>query len=160
MSGEETRPARGAARQKGGAPATPAKPLNANEREARDKILALLAKRFADDPKKAFAFFDKNHDDEIDTNELYDMLKEADIGNTFTRSRWTQAIIEKFDVDGDGTISMEELIQHLERLNASKGGKQAPAVSSSRSPSRRSGAAAAGGGADAGSSRRRRKQRK
>jgi Ca2+-binding EF-hand superfamily protein len=58
--------------------------------------------------KKLFDSYDANKDGKIDKDELTKLLKDVDIGNTFTRGAWAKGIIDKLDTNGDKAISWEE----------------------------------------------------
>jgi Ca2+-binding EF-hand superfamily protein len=58
--------------------------------------------------RKLFDRYDKDGDGKIDKNELGQLLKDVDIGNTFTRGAWVRGIIDKIDTNADRTISWDE----------------------------------------------------
>jgi Ca2+-binding EF-hand superfamily protein len=64
--------------------------------------------RSLDAMRKLFDRYDVNHDGKIDKQELGQLLKDVDIGNTFTRSAWVRGIIDKLDTDADKAISWDE----------------------------------------------------
>ncbi|MDQ3368502.1 MAG: EF-hand domain-containing protein [Myxococcota bacterium] len=55
-----------------------------------------------------FDRYDADHDGKIDKQELGRLLKDLDIGNTFTRSAWVRGIMEQLDTNADKSISWEE----------------------------------------------------
>ncbi len=61
-----------------------------------------------DSMRKLFDSYDANKDGKIDKDELSKLLKDVDIGNSFTRGTWVKGIIEKLDKNGDKAISWEE----------------------------------------------------
>jgi Ca2+-binding EF-hand superfamily protein len=58
--------------------------------------------------RKLFDRYDVDHDGKINTQELGQLLKDVDIGNTFTRGAWVRGIIDKLDTDADKSISRTE----------------------------------------------------
>jgi len=84
----------------------------ANERqELVTKISALVTAKFGGDYVACFNYYDADHNSKIDSNELYNALYDADIGNYFTRNAWVKGIIAALDTDRDGLLSFEEF-QH------------------------------------------------
>lgn len=75
--------------------------------ELKTKVGALVKSKFGGDYQKAFAHYDKDQSG-VDSGELEKMLKDAKIGNGFTRGIWAGKIIEKMDGNGDGKISWQE----------------------------------------------------
>lgn len=61
-----------------------------------------------DTMQKLFARYDSDHDGKIDKSELSRLLKDVDIGNTFTRGAWVRGIIDKLDSNDDKAISWDE----------------------------------------------------
>lgn len=85
----------------------------ANEQqELVDKIKALLTKKYGDTSKesmrKLFDAYDKNGDQKISPSELEQLLKDADIGNSFTRGMWVKGIVGQLDTSGDKFIDWSE----------------------------------------------------
>lgn len=58
--------------------------------------------------RKLFDNYDADGDGNIDKAELGKLLKDVDIGNTFTRGAWVRGIIDKLDANADGVISWDE----------------------------------------------------
>lgn len=58
--------------------------------------------------RKFFDSYDANKDGKIDKDELMKLLKDVDIGNSFTRGAWAKGIIEKLDTNADKAISWDE----------------------------------------------------
>lgn len=77
-------------------------------KELKQKVSALVNKRFGGDYKKAFAHYDGNGDDAIDKGELVALLSEAGVGNSLTRSKWAGKIIERLDSSGDLKVQWSE----------------------------------------------------
>ncbi len=75
-------------------------------------IEAALQSKYGDSSsasmRKFFDSYDANKDGKIDKDELSKLLKDVDIGNSFTRGAWVKGIIEKLDTDADKAISWEE----------------------------------------------------
>lgn len=58
--------------------------------------------------QKLFARYDTNNDGKINKQELTQLLKDVDIGNSFTRGAWVRGIIDKLDTNADQSISWAE----------------------------------------------------
>jgi Ca2+-binding EF-hand superfamily protein len=58
--------------------------------------------------RKLFDRYDDDHDGKIDKQELGRLLKDIDIGNTFTRGAWVRGILDKVDTNTDQAISWDE----------------------------------------------------
>lgn len=75
-------------------------------------IKAYLTQNFGeasdDTMQKLFNRYDSDHDGKIDKSELTRLLKDVDIGNTFTRGAWVRGILDKLDSDADKAISWDE----------------------------------------------------
>ncbi len=75
-------------------------------------IHAYLDQNFGDRSPAAmrqlFDRYDVDHDGQIDKQELARLLKDVDIGNSFTRGAWVRGIMDKIDTNADKTISWEE----------------------------------------------------
>jgi Ca2+-binding EF-hand superfamily protein len=82
-----------------------------NEQELIRKVRQLVFRRFQGDYKRAFDHYARKRErsGSIDTDELNELLKDADIGNGLTRGAWVSGIIKKLDKNGDGFISFSEL---------------------------------------------------
>jgi Ca2+-binding EF-hand superfamily protein len=79
------------------------------KREVQDKVSRLVTEKFAGDYQRAFAHYDNGpKDGRIDAAELTQLLKDAGIGNWFTRDAWVEGIIDALDTDQDGAISATE----------------------------------------------------
>ena len=86
--------------------------MSGEQEQLIEKIEALLTKKYgATDEgsmKKLFDAYDANADGKIDKSELSQLLKDADIGNSLTRSTWVKGIMEKLDLNADKAISWDE----------------------------------------------------
>ena len=58
--------------------------------------------------RKLFERYDTNGDGKIDKQELGQLLKDVDVGNSFTRGAWVRGIIDKVDTNADKAISWDE----------------------------------------------------
>ena len=58
--------------------------------------------------RKLFDRYDADHDGKIDKQELGRLLKDVDIGNSFTRGAWVRGILDKVDTNADKSISWDE----------------------------------------------------
>jgi hypothetical protein len=81
---------------------------DANEKELKQKVSALVAKKFGGDYKRAFDHYDTDGDGGIGKGELVGMLSEAGVGNGLTRGVWASKIIEKLDGGGDKKVQWAE----------------------------------------------------
>ena len=86
--------------------------MSKEKEELVTKVKALLVKRHGDTTlesmRKLFDHYDTNHDQKISASELEGLLKDADIGNSFTRSAWIKGIIGALDENGDKLIDWGE----------------------------------------------------
>jgi Ca2+-binding EF-hand superfamily protein len=85
----------------------------ANEQqELVEKIQALLTKKYGDTSaesmRKLFDAYDKDGDKKISPGDLEQLLKDASIGNAFTRGAWVKGIVGKLDTNGDKLIDWDE----------------------------------------------------
>ena len=79
-----------------------------NVTELKTKVDALVTAKFGGNFKKAFESYDSDHDGSIDKTELISLLKDADVGNAFTRTTWATKIIERLDKSADARIQWQE----------------------------------------------------
>ena len=83
-----------------------------DKKELVTKVAALVARKFENSYKAAFDYYDdlivKVRDGKVNKESLICLLKDADVGNGFTRSTWAKAIITELDKDHDGEISWKE----------------------------------------------------
>jgi Ca2+-binding EF-hand superfamily protein len=86
--------------------------MSKEQQELIEKIQSLLKKKYGDTSlesmRKLFDLYDKNHDSRIDGNELEQLLKDADVGNSFTRGMWVKGIVSQLDKNGDREVDWEE----------------------------------------------------
>ena len=84
-----------------------------NQEELVTKIRGLLLRQTGrtdkDSMQKLFKSYDRDGNGRIGGRELEQLLRDADIGNGFTRGMWVEGIIKKLDSGRlDGEISWEE----------------------------------------------------
>lgn len=72
------------------------------------KVSALIRAKFGGDWRRAFWHYDGDHDGGIDRAELTDLLRDAGVGNYFTRGAWASGVTAEMDADGDGRITWPE----------------------------------------------------
>ncbi|NVB83311.1 MAG: EF-hand domain-containing protein [Kofleriaceae bacterium] len=108
FAGGRVPPVQSGFRDGGATASTLAYEEDANEKELKQKVSALVAKKFGGDYKKAFDHYDTDGDGGIGKGELVDMLSEAGIGNGLTRGVWANKIIEKLDGGGDKKVQWGE----------------------------------------------------
>jgi Ca2+-binding EF-hand superfamily protein len=86
--------------------------MSKEQAELVEKIRALLTKKYGSDSpesmRKLFDSYDVDGDQKIGANELETLLKDASIGNSFTRTMWVKGILDKLDATGDKKIDWEE----------------------------------------------------
>jgi Ca2+-binding EF-hand superfamily protein len=80
--------------------------------ELVEKIQKLLQKKYGDSSvenmRKLFDEYDRDKDQKISPDELEKLLKDADIGNSFTRGAWVKGVIGALDQNADKKIDWEE----------------------------------------------------
>lgn len=81
---------------------------DANVKELKTKVGALVAKTFGGDYKKAFEHYDGDKDGGVGKDEIKKLLEDAGVGNGLTRGAWASGIIEKVDKSADGKIQWTE----------------------------------------------------
>jgi Ca2+-binding EF-hand superfamily protein len=82
------------------------------QEELVEKIQRLLHKRYGDTSvesmRKLFDEYDRDRDQKISPAELETLLKDADIGNSFTRGAWVKGVIGALDQNADKKIDWAE----------------------------------------------------
>jgi Ca2+-binding EF-hand superfamily protein len=82
------------------------------------RIKELLKKKHGDTSiesmRRMFDFYDTNHDQKISEKELEQLLKDANVGNGFTRGAWIKGIIGALDQNGDRHIDWDEFKRAVE----------------------------------------------
>jgi hypothetical protein len=81
---------------------------DANERELKDKVGALVSKKFGGDFKKAFTHYDADKDGGVSKDEIVKLLADAGVGNGLTRGAWANGILKKLDRDESQTVEWTE----------------------------------------------------
>jgi Ca2+-binding EF-hand superfamily protein len=80
--------------------------------ELVEKIQRLLQKKYGDSSvenmRRLFDEYDRDKDQKISPDELEKLLKDADIGNSFTRGAWVKGVIGALDQNADKKIDWEE----------------------------------------------------
>ena len=75
------------------------------QEELVEKIQRLLQKKYGDSTlesmRKLFDEYDRDGDQKISPEELERLLKDADIGNGFTRGAWVKGVVGALDQNGD-----------------------------------------------------------
>jgi hypothetical protein len=86
-----------------------------NEKEFLRKIVALTRRRFRGDWEMMFNHYSRKRGQtgHLDSDELGELLKDADIGNFATRSAWANGVVSILDTDRDRFISYLELKQYV-----------------------------------------------
>lgn len=65
--------------------------------------------------RAAFAAFDTNQDGTLDASELKAVLMRPDGGQAYTDAE-AQAVIDRYDLNGDGVMQIEEMVTAWEQL--------------------------------------------
>jgi Ca2+-binding EF-hand superfamily protein len=82
------------------------------QEELVEKLQKLLVKRYGDrsveSMRRLFDEYDRDKDQKISPAELEALLKDADIGNSFTRSAWVKGVIGALDQNADRKIDWNE----------------------------------------------------
>jgi Ca2+-binding EF-hand superfamily protein len=80
--------------------------------ELVEKIQRLLVKKYGDsnleNMRKLFDEYDLDKDQKISPDELERLLKDADIGNGFTRGAWVKGVVAALDQNADKKIDWNE----------------------------------------------------
>ena len=86
------------------------------KKELVEKLVALVEERFDGDYKAAFDNYanKRSQSGSVDADELSDLLKDAGVGNAFTRGFWVDGVMAEVDKDNDGFITYSELQSILE----------------------------------------------
>jgi len=86
------------------------------KKELVEKLVALVEERFDGDYKAAFDRYanKRSQSGSVDAVELSDLLKDAGVGNAFTRGFWVDGVMAEVDKDNDGFITYSELQSILE----------------------------------------------
>lgn len=86
--------------------------MSKEQEELVEKVQALLQKQYGDTTpesmRKLFDAYDRKGDGRIGNEELEQLLKDAGVGNSFTRSMWVKGIIKELDLNRDQTIDWDE----------------------------------------------------
>lgn len=84
---------------------------DANARELKEKVSAMVTKRFGGDYRRAFEHYDQDRDGGVDKASLTRLLADAGVGNGITRGAWANGVLAKLDRSGDEKIQWSEFEQ-------------------------------------------------
>lgn len=86
-----------------------------DQRELIDKVNALARKRWGagDHWRELFDAYDSDSDGEASPAEVNELLRDAGVGNGFTRGMWVAGVIGRMDRDDSGGISFVEMTRAL-----------------------------------------------
>lgn len=79
-----------------------------NRAEVVSKVKKMVDDKFGGDWTAAFRMYATGTKNLVNEDGLWDMLKDAGVGNVFTRSMIVDRILSVVDRDGDGAVSWEE----------------------------------------------------
>ena len=104
-----------------------AEPSEEELKEAKEKLQKLVNREFRsstnneETSKKILEKYDTSVPvaDKLSKTELENLLSDADIGSWLTRGCWADGIIEKFDSDGDKSLSKDEIKNALDTIGVS-----------------------------------------
>ena len=88
--------------------------FEAQRKELKEKVAALVTARFGGDYEAAFAHYDADADGGIGSPELKVLLADAGVGNVFTGWAWAAGVVEAMDADKDRRVTWEEFVAALE----------------------------------------------
>lgn len=71
-------------------------------------VTDLLNRKFDGDLAHMLRFYDDDGDEKFDAKELWNLLRDANVGNFVTRNGWVAGVLAALDSDRDGKISVEE----------------------------------------------------
>jgi Ca2+-binding EF-hand superfamily protein len=85
---------------------------SSEQEELVRKVLLLVQRRYGStDPealRKLFDEYDRDRDQKISAEEFERLLKDADVGNAFTRGAWVKGVIGAMDSNADRKIDWNE----------------------------------------------------
>jgi Ca2+-binding EF-hand superfamily protein len=86
-----------------------------DQRELIDKVNALARKRWGagDHWRDLFDAYDSDSDGEATPAEINELLRDAGVGNSFTRGMWVAGVIGRMDRDDSGAVSFVEMTRAL-----------------------------------------------
>ena len=84
--------------------------MSGEKEELVRKVKALVKRNFGGSYERAFRHYSGQHvaNPKVDSDELSLMLRDAKIGNGFTRSAWVRGIMKELDKNRDQNISWQE----------------------------------------------------
>lgn len=92
-----------------------AQPAPDHRGELIEKARILARNHYDGDYKKMFSYYDFNRDEKYSRRELILFLKDAKVGNPFTRGAWADGVFLYLDVNRDGYISKQEFLDAFNR---------------------------------------------
>jgi hypothetical protein len=83
------------------------------KQELRKKVSTLVDAEFGGDYAVAFRrYADRNG--KVGKDGVKALLRDAGVGNSFTRWAWAVAVVAELDADGDGAVSWPEFVTAFE----------------------------------------------
>ncbi len=82
------------------------------QKELVEKVQKLVQKRYGEatleNMRKLFDAYDRDGDQKLGPDDLEALLKDADIGNGFTRAAWVKGVVAALDQNDDKKVSWDE----------------------------------------------------
>lgn len=102
-----------------------------DQRELIDKVNALARKRWGpgDHWRELFDAYDEDSDGQATPSEINALLRDAGVGNAFTRGMWVAGVIGRMDRDDSGAVSFVEMTRAL-----TEGDPRAPKATGKKKP--------------------------
>jgi hypothetical protein len=83
------------------------------KQELREKVSTLVDGEFGGDYAVAFRYY-ADRDGKVGKDSVKTLLRDAGIGNSWTRWAWAGAVVAELDADGDGGVSWPEFVAAFE----------------------------------------------
>jgi len=83
------------------------------KQELREKVSTLVDAEFGGDYAVAFRHY-ADTDGKVGKNGVKALLRDAGVGNSWTRWAWAVAVVAELDTDGDGGVSWPEFVAAFE----------------------------------------------
>lgn len=84
--------------------------MDARAQEVISKVQALVKSKFNGDYLAAFTHYDLDKNQKLGHKDIVVLLGDCGVGNVLTRGPWASGVITQLDKDGDGAVSIPELM--------------------------------------------------